>query len=262
MLSFFYSKRRKGSALLRGYQMARYLQAKTNPKTDYKNDTCIFVKIGWRDPYPKRTYLDIIDAGKWIYWLKNHPSIGVIATSVIAKEYLSEFLERDDIILIPHHHCNFERWVRPDREVKTVGIVGSINAFRYPLEKFRKQLADIGLELKTSKNLRSRLELVEFFKTIDIHVTWRFKGSYVRLKNSLKLSNACSFGIPTVACPERAYISEYKGYYIPAQTIDELISSIKFLKENHTFYREYADKGVIKAEQYHIENIANLYQQL
>ena len=261
-MSFFYSKRKKGSAMLRGIQMAEYLKAKKNPKEGFENDVCIFVKIGWHDPYPRRTYLDIVDAGKWLPWLKVHPTIGVIAASITAKKYLSEYLGRDDVVLIPHHHCNYERWVRPDREVKTVGVIGSIMAFRYPLDEFRKQLSDIGLELKIGQGIKNREDLVEFFKTIDIHVTWRYKGVFVRLKNSLKLSNACSFGIPTVACPERSYISEYNGYYVPARTIDEMISSIKFLKDNHTFYREYADKGIIKAEQYHIENIAKLYQQL
>lgn len=241
--------------------MAEYLNAKRNPKTGYEDDTCIFIKVGWIENYPKRSYLDIVDAGRWLEWAKAHPTIKVIASSVVAKNFLSEYLNRD-VVLIPHHHCNFERWVRPDREVKTVGILGSINSFRYPVEKFRKQLSEIGLELKVGRGLRTREEVVEFYKSIDIHVTWRYKVSYARLKNTLKLSNACSFGIPTVACPERAYINEYGGYYIPARTIDELISSIKFLKDNHTFYREYADKGVIKAEAYHIENISKLYLKL
>ena len=262
--SFFYSKRRKGSAMLRGIQMAEYLKAKKNPKEGYENDVCIFVKIGWHDPYPKRTYLDIIDAGKWLPWLKSHPTIGVIATSKIAKEFLKEYLSRDDIRLIPHHHCNYERWVRPDREVKVVGIIGSKNAFRFPIEEFRKRLKDIGLELKFNYShiMKKREEVVNFFKEIDIHVTWRIKASCVLLKNPLKLSNACSFGIPTVAYPERSFVSEYNSYFFPVYSIDEMIDAIKLLKNNHDLYRWYAEKGIKKAEEYHIENIAKLYRQL
>ena len=129
--------------------MAKYLGGKGNPKKGFENDICIYVKILPPDNPPKRSYSDVDDSPKAAKWLKRHPEVGVIAISETAKDYLCKFLGRGDVVFIPHQHCNFERDLRPDRPVKTVGIIGSnITAFQAPVEPFRKRLAKMGLELK------------------------------------------------------------------------------------------------------------------
>jgi len=80
--------------------------------------------------------------------------------------------------------------------------------------------------------------------------------------NPLKLSNAGSYGIPTVAYPEPAYIAEWNDECLWASTISELVAQVKRLKETPSLYADISGRAVAKAEGYHIENIAQLYEQL
>src|SRR3990167_6470756 len=144
--SFFYSK--GGSGYIRGHQMAQYLKGKENPTQGFENDLCIYVKILPPENHPEHTYSDVDDSPKAAEWLKNHPKVGVIAIAETAKDWLNNFLGRNDVVFIPHQHCNFERRLRPNRPVKTVGIIGSaITAFQYPVEPFKEELKKMGLEL-------------------------------------------------------------------------------------------------------------------
>ena len=71
------------------------------------------------------------------------------------------------------------------------------------------------------------------------------------LKNPLKIVNAMSLGIPTIAYPEMAY-KEIEGYYTRCNKIEDLITKPKYDK-----------KALIeKAEEYHIDNISKLYRGL
>jgi hypothetical protein len=45
-------------------------------------------------------------------------------------------------------------------------------------------------------------------------------------------------------------------------SLDQMIETLETLKNNYKLYREYADKGVIEAEKYHIEHISKLYLKL
>ena len=144
--SFFYGK--GGSGYIRGEQMADYLGGKKNPTEGYENDTCIYVKVRPPEDHPKHTYMDVDDAPQAVEWLQKHTDTGVIAISKRAQRKLKERLGREDVLFIPHQHCNYERWVRPERPVKVVGIIGSFNCFQYPIDDFRESLREIGLELK------------------------------------------------------------------------------------------------------------------
>jgi glycosyltransferase involved in cell wall biosynthesis len=274
--SFFYTA--GGASTIRGYQMAQYLGAKSNPKTGYEDDICVYVKKIYTKTYPKHAYLDILDAPEAITYAKNHPDLGIIADTQIAQKYIAGVLGRQDIVLIPHHHCNYERFVRPDREVKTVGIIGSKKAFQYPIEEIRTKLAALGLELLYDGDYwplydnkpnhlgkDGREKVVNFYKKVDIQIAWRLKAwspSYEPLSRPLKLMNAGSFGIPTVAYPERSYVDEWDGCFLPAADIQELIYLVNGLRENHFFYQQIAKKTLRRAEDYHISKIAKLYQDL
>lgn len=267
-ISFFYT--RGGAGTIRGHQIAQYLGAKENPEVNYENDICIYVKTHKHPFHPKHSYIDVCDAPRAIEYLKSHPEIGVIALGVTQRDKLKELLNRDDIVLIPHHHCNFDRELRPDREVKVVGIMGNKNAFQYPIEDIRAKLKDIGLELKYEEDYwntygEDRQKIVDFYKSIDIQIVWRPKAwspRYEPLRSPLKLSNAGSFGIPTVSYPELDYTTEWLHDSIFTRNIDNLIVLVKELKDNDIFYREYAEKGIKKAEEYHIDNIINMYKEL
>lgn len=272
--SFFYTRGVAG--YVRGHQMALYLGGKENPTKGFKNDICIYVKILPPENPPKHTYLDVDDSWQAAEYLKTHPKLGVIAISETAKDYLSKLLGRDDIIFIPHQHCNFERWVRPwRRPVKTVGIVGATSSFQYPLDVFGQQLKKIGLELKYERNrwraYRSvpdkglRLKICDFYKSIDIQVVWRPVYKYSReapFKNPNKLENAGSFGIPTVSFPEPSFVREWNRRFIQVNSVGRLIKVCNRLKSDSQYYRWYARKALQRAEDYHIDKIAELYRKL
>ena len=268
--SFFYSRGTAG--YVRGEQMADYLNGKKNPKSGFENDVCIYVKILPPKNPPKRSYADVDDSVKLAEYLIANPNIGVIATSNNAKDYLSDLLHRKDIVTIPHAHCNYERWVRPEREVKTVGIIGSKTSFQYPIDKFRAKLKEIGLELlyeqdywntyRSTADKPGRLKVVDFHKQIDIQAVWRPKMLSAQFKNPNKLINAGSFGIPTVAYPEDSFLYEWSGNFIPAEDIDGLVENIEILKVNRDFYRSYSRWALALADEYNIDRIAELYKML
>jgi len=93
----------------------------------------------------------------------------------------------------------------------------------------------------------------ETYKKIDKQIIWRKNN--VPLKNSLKIVNAMSFGIPTIAYPEIGY-SDVDGYYFKARTVEDLK---KLIRKDLVYDKE---RLVKKAEEYHIDNISKLYEEL
>lgn len=263
---------------VRGKQVAEWLGAKLNPTEGYLDDLCIYVKVLPPDIHSKHTYLDVDDSTTAVKWLLNHTDTGIIVNSPSGKEYLSNLLDRDDVIVIPHAHCNYENWIRPEREVKTVGIIGSRTSFMYPLDQVRDELKEIGLELIYEKDYWKnygdeegmseddrRKKIVEFYKKVDIQIVWRpddtFSPQTIPLKNPNKLVNASSFGIPTIAYPEKAFSSWY-GDYIDVKKIDHMIWWCKKLKENSMIYNSYGMSAINHAKQYYVDKIKQLYKDL
>ena len=272
--SFFYSK--GGSGYIRGHQMAQYLKGKENPTEGFENDLCIYVKILPPENHPQHIYSDVDDSPKAAEWLKNHPEVGIIAIAETAKDWLNDFLGRNDVVFIPHQHCNFERRLRPNRPVRTVGIIGSaITAFQYPVEPFKEELKKMGLELKFEQDYwntykstperEMRLNVADFYYSIDIQVGYRpkviFKGM-APFQNPNKLGNSSSFGIPMVAYPEPSYVREWDECFVPASSIKEMVAQIKRLKDDSRFYNYIAQKALARAEDYHIDKVAKLYLNL
>jgi len=273
--SFFHT--RGGSGYIRGTQMARYLNGKNNPTEGYENDLCIYVKIVPPHPEcpkttPKHVYSDVDDSYEASVFLKSHPEFGVIAISQTAQDYLKKFLHREDVYWIPHQHCNFERRLRPQREVKTVGIIGQKSSFQYPADEFRKKVEAIGMELKYeedywnvykgNKQQEMRLNVADFYLSLDVQVVYRPQAKYKLLApfaNPNKMGNSASMGIPTVAYPEKSYVREFEGCFLPANNIDEMIEWLRKLKDDPILYEDVAKKNLERAEFYHIENVAKMY---
>jgi hypothetical protein len=269
MISFFTMMKnnrvRSGAIETRAYQIADYLHARLDPKTNYRNGVCIYVKCIPPEDFPRKSFMDIVDATEHILWVAYHKKMGVIASSVLGKEYLSEFLNRRDVKYIPHHHCNIERARRTRTGVTVVGAAGIRTSLNCDIEKLRERLKEIGVELLVDFKPMDRKRAVDFYKKIDIQVLFRnclTKRDKYSLKSPLKITNAGSFCIPTVSYPEPNYIREYTGYYIPVVTISELVNEVKKLKESPDYYAEWAEKGYDKAETYHISHTSELYKHL
>ncbi len=249
--------------------MADFLKAKKNPAKGFKRDICIYVKVRPPDDHPKHSYLDFVDATDKVEYVGSHPEVGVIVQTEIAKKYLEERTGRKDIIVIPEHHCNYERTLRPDRPVTTVGIIGGKDTFQLPLPEFEAGLKKMGLNLLYYEGFwkhfkTGRLAVVDFNNKIDIQVVYR-KEWYIKSRyfaNPLKLENAGSFGIPTVSYPEKDYKAEWNDHFIEATSLWEMLKHVRRLKEDPVYYKEWQARSLEPAEKYHIERISKLYKKL
>lgn len=273
-LSFF-TRCGGGAVATRAVQISEYLGAKLNPKSDYENDVCIYIKFnpehgGYHKKIPKKAYVDIVD-GDYMHidWLYKHPEVGIIVTSQSAYEFIKNLYNssfKNNVVLIPQFHCNHEREKRTRTEIKTAGFIGHRDNMKFPLDQLQKLLNDIDIQLYVKTEFNNiRKEICDYYKNIDIHITFRkffsYRNTSPMMKNPLKIVNACSFGIPSIALPEACY-KEMSDYYIKINSIEEMINQIKILKNDKNLYQSLSEKGITKAEEYHIENIADLYKNL
>ena len=248
-----------GSGQIRGLQTSKYFNARLNPDTGwhYDFDVHVWVKMEPEDiSLPGKHYLDILDEPRRVPWLKEHPEIGVIASSQSGFEYLKEEL-KNQVLFIPQHHCNFERIVRDRDELLVAGVVGGQGAIQCDIDELKENLAMKGItEFKWLKNPRNPKEIVEFYKTIDVQIVWRSESGDRPLKNPLKIINAMSFGIPTLAYPEIGY-QEIEGYYWRVGNMRDVRKMMDRLTSGFD-----AQRLIDEAEKYHIDNIAPLYRSL
>jgi hypothetical protein len=261
VISFFYGN--YGAGEIRGRQMGEYLKAKLNPTAGYENDVCVYVKMLPPNGIPNHSYVDVVDGVGIVPWLQKHSNCGVITTSLTGWKYLKDKVKQE-VFFIPENHCNYDRELRRRDKVTTVGVIGNKKGFAIPLDEAAKRLRKIGLTLYTCDSYKSRQDVVNFYKTIDIQICWRphVKGAHAQLHNPLKLANAASFGIPTVAWPEDNFVVEFDGAFFPAYTVDDLFRFVGELKDEPRMYEHLAKMGLEKAEKYHIEHVAKMYEEL
>lgn len=254
------------SSLIRGVQIAERMGAKLNPTEGYENDVCIYVKPRVVPPadfnFEGKPFLDICDSVDLYPLAIKHPEVPVISASDYNLEVLRRVLT-NRIVNIPEQHCNFERVVRDRDGITTVGIIGTSGAFDFLPEGLETKLTEKGIKLLEFSKFFSRQDVVDFYKQIDIQIIWRpyLKFNKDRLWNPLKIVNSASFGIPTIAYDEPTF-KEMEGCYIPVNSLDEFLVELDKLRESKGLYETYAGKCVAKAEEYHIDNIVKLYQQL
>lgn len=249
------------SSVIRGNQISERIGARLNPDRGYEADTCIYVKR-YPDQAAKKfarlPYLDIVDGYGLRHLLKQQPDVPVIACSQLDYATLASQLSNRRV-LIPQQHCNFER-VRSTRlTVATVGIIGTHFAWQHVPAGLEAALAERGLRLWLYSDFECREDVVEFYLGIDVQVVWR---PYAKpLSNPLKLVNAASFGVPTIAFDEPAF-AEMRGAYLPAETLGVLLAQLDALRGSRQLYADYTGWGLEKAEAYHIDKIAALYREL
>ena len=238
------------------------MHAKKNPIDGYQKDICIYVKMRPEESCPEKTYYDIIDAMAATKWLKGNPEISVITMTEIGRDYLFKTLNRKNIHIIPQHHCNYEKIQREPREVKVVGYIGGVRQLQYNPAQLEKELADVGLEFRYKTKFFKREDVTSFLKTIDINIAFRYRQQRKYLKDALKLVNAGSFGIPSVAYPEMGYEATFHNRYIKVETKKDLIAKCKQLATDSDLYDSISNIARLRANAYHIDNIIPLYQQL
>lgn len=251
------------SSIIRADQIAEKIGAKLNPRSGHENDVCIYVKpyvkADWDFKFEgKKAYLDIIDGHNLGQLALKHPEVGVIVCSQADYEVMSKELT-NKIVLIPQHHCNFERVKRTRTEVRRVGVIGEAKAFPFLPEGLEKELAKRSMELVTFSKFFSRQDIIDFYLSIDLQIVWR---PYKKiLSNPLKIVNAASFGIPTIALDEPAF-GEVVGCYAPINTFNEFLRNLDWIKDNSIIYSTYSENCLKKSEEYHIDRIIELYQKL
>jgi len=261
---------RAGTGEIRGSQVAEYLGANLQivrspfSATGHDDEVCIFVKGQPPEDYAKGSYLDMVDAKERFSWIDSHPDIKLIAVSKTALRCMRKRLNRDDIVIIPEHHCNYDREQRDRDEIKRAGVIGNNNAFWGFSEDIDDQFAELGLEFEYKTQYKSRQDAVDFYRNIDIQCVWRphMLGHESALRNPLKLENAGSFGIPTVAYPEEDYVAEFAGAFVPAMTMREMFRAVRRLQNDPVFYHDMSQAASERAEAYHIERTSKLYLKL
>lgn len=251
------------SSMIRGDQIADRIGARYNPTEGYQDDVCIYVKPHLKKNNMdfhfegKKAYIDIVDGHNLGHLMKRYPEVGVIVCSKADYDTMKAELT-NEIVLIPQHHCNFDRIVREREGITRIGMIGEENAFEWLPAGLERELKERGIELVKFSKFFTRADIIDFYMGIDIQIVWR---PYKKvLSNPLKIVNASSFGIPTVALDEKAFW-EMKGCYIPVDNMESLLFAIDRLKEPWLYWT-YSTACLAKSEEYHIDNIGELYKNL
>jgi hypothetical protein len=211
--------------------------------------------------------MDLIDDPNIVQIARRFPKQRLIVLTSMMRDFLSTQVD-NSITVIPEHSCNFALDVRPDREVKVVGYVGSSQCFDLDVNRVEEVLSQIGLEFKyliCEGPDVTRKDVVEFYKSIDIQLAYRLPLEEIRppmYRNPLKIFNAGSFRIPTVAYPELSYRLEACSYYLEATDLADVVNQCWMLKNDHSYYTFYADRVYNWSKQFDILEIAKHYARL
>lgn len=248
------------SSRIRAEEIAQYLGAKLNPTEGYEKDTCIYVKHYRLDQVRDGDYLDVLDDLYTTELLKTRPKIKVIAMSTPHMEYLQGSL-KNEIIYIPHHHVNHERFQRSRKKIINCGYVGSNSRYNVRINKeIGEKLSKIGFNFTPLFNFKTRKDIINYYKTIDLQIIGYFKDPDIPYYHQTKIVNSMSFGIPTIASYRLGY-RDVEGFYIPVNNIDELVAAAEKMKDPIQ-YNQWPEKIIAESEKYHISKIAKLYRKL
>ena len=251
------------SSMIRGDQIADHIGANFNPTEGYENDTCIYVKPMVRkgDDFNfegRKNYIDIVDGHNLGELAKIHPEVGVIVCSEVDKRTMAKCIN-NEIILIPQHHCNYNRLHRTRTGITTVGVIGTAEAFPMLPKDLKDELAKRNIELLEFSRFFTRQDIIDFYTKIDVQIIWR--PYHKTLSNPLKMVNASSFGIPTIALDEEAF-KEFDGLYLPVHNLHGFLGALDDLRTIKGMYDDYSNRLIIKSEDYHIDRIGQLYKKL
>ncbi len=260
------------SSRIRGEQLAKATGGVCNKLSIEYGSTIVLIKMWPTNPEAlgkfKNIYADMVDSDGCLEEISKYPHVNIIAISALAKQYL-ECRVTNRVILIPEHHCNFENFIRTRKIVRVVGYVGSKASLDLDVILLARKLKQIDLEFKVlfcDDITVTREDVVNFYKTIDIQICFRLprilKNMPPEMKNPLKIYNAGSFKIPTVAYPELNYVKECDASFRVAYNLNDLVSKCKELKTEKWLYDKMVDRSYEIAKNHHIDKIVPLYKEL
>ena len=250
----------RASSIIRGDQIAEYLGCKLNPIEGYENDTLIYVKPPRIGDIKAGSWIDVMDSPHILQAVIDRPYLNLILFSLKTLGDIQFKNIKNNMVVIPQHHCNFDRIQRVGRTIENVGFIGGEIGFTLPVDEITKRLAEYGLKFLYLTRYKTREDVIDFYKKIDVQITWTRPEYQYQSKCPLKLTNSASFNIPTVAYPQDCY-EEADGHYIKAYTIDKLVEEVVKLKDE-AYYQKATEGLVAWSERYHISRIAELYKQL
>lgn len=260
------------SGEIRGRQIAGAIGGVVDPETVHPDDVLVCIKSHPSDAlveYVRRVYVDVDDNSGLMPYLSEHPEVVPIAASVVGQQYINEHAGRDDTIVIPPHHCNFERAMRVQKSpptIQTAGFIGYEENLHLDCVKLTEALAAIGIKFVTKFDAATREDVCEFYHSIDIQITFRKPDAKVNpapeLRDVTKLINAGSFGIPTVATPEPTYVDEFNGCFLPVESLYDVVQQCKRLLSDGWLYHHLSVAALDRAEQYHISHVAPVFANL
>ncbi len=210
-------------------------------------------------------YIDLVDSDKAISEISKDPTLSIITLTPSGRDYIAARVP-NRVIVIPDHHCNNNNIVRTRTTVDTIGYCGNKLGLQLDVEELQAQLEAHGfkfLQLDTGLASTTLSDILNFYKSIDINLLFR-KPYYLpshppEMRSCLKLTNAGSFGIPTIAYPELLLQKEAPGMYLPAKTIPEIVNLCKLLQEDTKLYEDWQDRSIAFSKPYHIDNIIKNY---
>lgn len=250
------------SSVVRAEQIAQYLGAKYNPKDGYENDVCIFQKPRDLSRVRGCDYVDVGDGQYLIPLLKKRPDVKIIVVSECSRDHLMGQI-KNEMVLIPQQHLNWERDKRNRKEITTGGYIGMPSFVQLKIrDEISGWMKDLGMDFITCFDYKNRQDAINFYKSIDFLLIGDFGYMDVNFPFSTpaKMINAASFGVPSIA-NWRLGFDDFKGNYKPVKTMGEMIEEVKKFKDKD-YYDEFSHKIIKEAEKYHISNIAEKYRQL
>lgn len=256
------------SSMIRGDQIADAVGAKFNPESGYENDVCIYVKPHLKKDNMdfkfegRKSYIDIIDGHNLGQLMIKYPKVGVIVCSKADEKTMGAVIP-NEIVFIPQHHCNFKRETRwtegGEVTLKKIGMIGTEDAFDFIPKEIEEGLKERGIELIKFSKFFTREDIINFYKSIDLQMIWRPYRKV--LSNPLKIVNASSFGIATIAYDEEAF-KEVQGCYWGVNSPEQFLAQLDILIEHPSIMLPTIHRCIEKAEFYHIDNVAKMYKEL
>ncbi len=251
----------RASSIIRAQEIAKFTGGTYNKASHAPNDVRIFVKPSSLENVREGDYVDVLDDLKLTELLKLRPGIHVIAMSGPHYDWLKQELS-NTIVLIPHHHVNFERIKRTRKKIQVCGYIGTFREHHIKINNdLARRLKEIDMEMIQLYDFKKRQDTLDFYSRIDIQIIGHIRHiSHVPQYHATKIINAMSFGIPTVSGYKLGY-RDVEGYYLKGRTLGELVKQVVQLKDQ-SYYNNWVTKILPIAERYHIENIAKIYTSL
>lgn len=258
------------SGEIRGRQIAAELQRRghdvaVDPGMLYRGDVVLCVKSMPEDSavrHVARILMDVIDSPASLEWLKGHEKVEIVSIGRTHAAYMQELFPGRRVWLLPEHHCNREGARVRVEQPRVVGYCGTLEGLQLKVDDIIKAIAPLGYELILNYDPPTREDVCRFYRCIDVQLCWRPSLSDPRLKNPLKLVNAGSFGVPTIAWPEVSYVEECPSEFLTALTLDDVVGYLSNFRECSRGYRTWCDVAYQLSERYSLERVASMYEEV